>query len=64
MSDLLRVHDWSYVSSIKTLCQKCTPLDGSEKFLFLDSDTVISMGTYTAALHAAGAVIEAIDQVV
>jgi acetoin utilization deacetylase AcuC-like enzyme len=49
--DLARVHSREYIEKIRTM--------GAGE---LDPDTFLSDGTFEAALHAAGAVIEAIDR--
>jgi acetoin utilization deacetylase AcuC-like enzyme len=49
--DIARVHTASYIEKIRNF--------GSGE---LDPDTYVSDGTLTAALHAAGAVMEAVDQ--
>ena len=53
---LLRVHDEHYINAIF----KCAPSHG---FVHLDPDTVMSPHTLSAALHAAGAAIKAVDLV-
>lgn len=53
---LRRVHDEEYIDSLFQL----TPQQG---FVDLDPDTVMSPHTLSAALHAAGAVIKAVDLV-
>mmetsp|Transcript_5861 Transcript_5861/g.20432 ORF Transcript_5861/g.20432 Transcript_5861/m.20432 type:complete len:800 (+) Transcript_5861:169-2568(+) len=60
LTDVLRVHEWTYVKSVKDLCLSLPSGDLGH----LDSDTVVSKGSYQAALHAAGAVCEAIDAVI
>jgi acetoin utilization deacetylase AcuC-like enzyme len=49
--DLARVHTREYIEKIKNL------VEGE-----LDPDTYLSAGSFEAALHAAGAVMEAVDQ--
>ncbi len=60
ITDILRVHEWSYV---RTLQNTCGALEGQE-LGYLDGDTALSAGSFTAALAAAGAVIAAVDRVV
>ena len=57
MSDVLRVHEWAYVS----LLQKASAACPDTCFAALDSDTIISKGSFSGALAAAGAVISAVD---
>ena len=59
MSDVLRVHEWSYISLLQKASASCT----EKRFAALDSDTIISKGSFSAALAAAGAVITAVDNV-
>ena len=59
MSDVLRVHEWSYISLLQKASASCT----DTRFAALDSDTIISKGSFSAALAAAGAVITAVDSV-
>ena len=59
MSDVLRVHEWAYVS----LLQKASAACPDACFAALDSDTIISKGSFSGALAAAGAVISAVDVV-
>ncbi len=59
MSDILRVHEWSYISLLQKASASCT----DTHFAALDSDTIISKGSFCAALAAAGAVISAVDNV-
>lgn len=53
---LLRAHPLSYINHIR----EAIPADG---VVALDSDTNVSAGSYIAALHASGAVCQAIDDV-
>lgn len=61
MADLLRIHEWNYVLSIKEFCQKLE----SEAIPIghLDGDTAVSSRTYDAALAAAGAVCRGVDAI-
>lgn len=56
MEELLRVHPQTYIDKV----QDAIPEDG---YACLDSDTVVSPGSWDAALHAAGAVCRAVDDV-
>ena len=58
MSDVLRVHEWAYVSLLQKASGSCT----DSRFAALDSDTIISRGSFSAALAAAGAVTAAVDR--
>jgi acetoin utilization deacetylase AcuC-like enzyme len=64
ISDVLRVHEWTYARQVQ---RRCEGLDADAEAdsgrSHLDPDTVISHGTYRAALGAAGAVCRAIDEV-
>lgn len=60
LGDVLRVHEWSYVDLLQKASASCT---GESKFGALDSDTIISAGSFRAALAAAGAVTAAVDKV-
>jgi len=59
ISDILRVHDWSYVRKIQAACASIP--DEPETLGHLDGDTAISHGTFKAALAAAGAMCSAVD---
>lgn len=60
ISDILRVHEWSYVRELQTACAALNEHDLGH----LDGDTAISAGSFRAAMAAAGAVIAAVDRVV
>ncbi|KAK9916049.1 hypothetical protein WJX75_007812 [Coccomyxa subellipsoidea] len=60
ISDILRVHEWSYVRELQSSCAVL----GERDLGHLDGDTAISAGSFTAAMAAAGAVIAAVDRVV
>lgn len=55
-SEILRVHPDRYISKI----EDSIPDDG---LTFIDGDTAISPGSWEAVLHAAGAVCQAVDDV-
>jgi len=57
LAQLSRVHDEEYIESIFQLAPK------AEKLVWIDPDTAMNKHTLTAALHAAGAVVEAVDLV-
>jgi hypothetical protein len=61
MTDVLRVHAWKYVKSIREACAGA-PEDGGTRNI--DSDTAVSRGSFRAALKAAGSVCAAVDDVV
>ncbi|GMH41862.1 hypothetical protein BSKO_09772 [Bryopsis sp. KO-2023] len=61
MADVLRVHDWNYVHRVKTICEAVS--DNPSKVAQMDGDTVLSGGSFKAALRAAGAVCRAVDRV-
>ncbi|MFB0543789.1 MAG: histone deacetylase family protein [Candidatus Bathyarchaeia archaeon] len=52
--EVLRVHSKEYVELVKSLCER----GGG----YLDGDTPVSEGTYEAAMHAAGAVLESCER--
>jgi acetoin utilization deacetylase AcuC-like enzyme len=56
MAHLIRVHDQEYIDSLF----ECSPQSGC---IALDQDTLMMSHTLVAALHAAGAVVEAVDLV-
>lgn len=57
--DVLKVHDFQYLESIR---RRCAHLSGDNTEVgFLDGDTVISHDTFYCALLAAGCVNEAVD---
>eukprot|EP00501_MAST-03F_sp_TOSAG23-6_P000448 GSMAST32.ASY1.ANO1.461.1 assembled CDS len=66
--DVMRCHDHGYVSNIAKMCNALpdsnlkTANDVSQ-IAHLDSDTTLSRQSFEAALHAAGAVCHAIEQV-
>jgi acetoin utilization deacetylase AcuC-like enzyme/ankyrin repeat protein len=60
ISDILRVHEYSYISQIKTHINKLNPESFPQKF---DIDTVVSSESYACALIAANCAIKAVDAV-
>lgn len=65
ISDVLRVHEWSYVRQVQHRCESIQSLDPEEQsgFAHLDGDTAISKDTYKAAVAAAGVVCRGVDLV-
>jgi len=61
LSDVLKVHEWSYVKRIQKTCLSIP--DAPSTVGHLDGDTALSNGTWCAALEAAGAVCRAVDKV-
>jgi len=65
IADIVRVHEYSYVKRIQTVCQALSDDPESPQGLGnLDSDTTVSSLSYAAAVAAAGAVCQAIDCVI
>ena len=65
MSDVLRVHEWSYIRNLQYKCERINndaEIEGGMDSL--DGDTAISKNSFKAAMHAAGSVIQAVDLVV
>lgn len=56
MNELLRAHPQKYIDAV----QEAVPDRGQA---YLDADTALSPGSWDAALHAAGAVCQAVDDV-
>ena len=64
MSDVLRVHEWSYVRHLQHKCEGINNDAETEGGMdSLDGDTSISKNSFKAAIHAAGSVIQAVDLV-
>ncbi len=76
MADVLRVHEYSYVSHIQSICKRlkkeslsygmmgdCGAVPEVGLITYLDGDTGISSDSFEAALRAAGAVCRAVDDV-
>jgi len=64
MSDVLRVHEWSYVRQLQSKCEGIdNDAEGQGGMDSLDGDTSISKQSFKAAMHAAGSVIQAVDLV-
>lgn len=65
MSDILRVHEWSYIRQIQAKCETIDEDPEEESGIdSIDGDTTMSRNTFKAAMHAAGAVCHAVDLVV
>lgn len=64
ISEVLRVHEWSYVRKIQYLCEHLTDDPESDGGMgSLDGDTSLSKQSWQAALHAVGAACQAVDAV-
>ena len=64
MSDVLRVHEWSYIRRIQGHCEQIrSDANGYGGISNLDGDTTLSRLTFEAALRGAGAVCEGVDEV-
>jgi hypothetical protein len=65
ISDILRVHEWSYVRKVQECCTSIESSDpeDADGLLQLDGDTTVSRDSYLAAVAAAGAVCEGVDMV-
>ena len=65
LSDVLRVHDYGYLRHLTEFCGKLSKFtDGPphETSVYDHGDTSVSQLTAAASMHAAGAVIEAVDR--
>lgn len=64
LCDILQVHEWSYIRRIQAACEELVDdAEDPKAMTHLDGDTAISKESYRAALGAAGAVCQAIDEV-
>ncbi len=77
IADVLRVHEYSYVNQIQSICERLRKesllsygmgCDHGEvpkvgPIAYLDGDTGLSSGSFEGAMYAAGAVCRAIDDV-
>jgi acetoin utilization deacetylase AcuC-like enzyme len=71
IADIVRVHDYAYLNSIKQLCDglKTSNFNNIRKYgiiiynISLDQDTYISKDTFDASLFAAGSVIDAVEAI-
>ena len=65
ISDVLRVHDWSYIRKIQYACSQInTNAENNTGISHLDGDTAVSNQSFIASLHGAGAVCNAVHLVV
>jgi hypothetical protein len=65
ISDILRIHEWSYVKKVMEICNELSSDYNEEEGMGkLDGDTAVSEGTFKAALAAVGAVCSAVDKVI
>lgn len=62
LADILRVHDFKYIESIYTLCNRLKSENKANLYKY-DSDTYINKHTWDSAVYAAGCVIDAVDQI-
>ena len=62
LADILRVHDFNYIEKIYKFCSKLKMENKSDCFKY-DSDTYINQHSWDSAIHAAGCVIDAVDQI-
>ncbi len=56
--DLALVHTHKHISTIRSFCRACPP----DKACYLDPDTYVTRGSFDAALYAAGATWQAVEQ--
>lgn len=62
ISDVLRVHDWSYIRKLQYACSQIgRNEEKSDGISHLDGDTAVSNQSFAASLHGAGAVCNAVD---
>lgn len=57
-TDLALVHTHKHIAAIRSLCKECPP----DRICYLDPDTYVTRGSFDAALYAAGATWQAVDQ--
>jgi hypothetical protein len=62
LADILRVHDYDYILSIKKICDEFKSMNKGSIYKY-DSDTYINQHTWESSIYAAGCVIEAVDSV-
>jgi acetoin utilization deacetylase AcuC-like enzyme len=60
IADIIRVHEYSYIKRLQDFISKLTPGSLPSRF---DVDTRVTSESFQSALHAAGAVIDAVDSV-
>ncbi|KAH8583112.1 histone deacetylase [Cryptosporidium sp. chipmunk genotype I] len=63
LSDILRVHDWAYVRLLQHKVEESRLIWDQRPFTTgsIDDDTQLTPGSWKAALHASGSVINAVD---
>jgi len=66
MADVLRVHEYPYVRKIQKICERIPDWNSNPNGALgtIDGDTEVCHSSFSAALCAAGAVVEAVDRVV
>ena len=62
LADILRVHDFDYISSIKKICDEFKAQNKTSIYKY-DTDTYINQHTWESSIYAAGCVLEAVDAV-
>lgn len=62
LADILRVHDYNYIESIYKYCNRLKDQNSNNCYKY-DSDTYINQHSWESAIHAAGCVIDAVDQI-
>ena len=60
ISDILRVHEVSYIQRLQRACASLS--SDNDEIGHIDGDTAISRRSLDAALHGAGACCEAVDR--
>lgn len=64
LSDVLRVHEWSYLRTVQHKCEGLHPdADHPKGMGLIDSDTTVSNQSFNAAMQGAGAVCAGVDAV-
>eukprot|EP01035_Chromulina_nebulosa_P018539 gene18539-24259_t len=65
ITDILRVHEWTYVRKIQSICLSLDKdVNASSGLGSLDGDTTISYKSFQAASVAAGCVCSAVDMII
>lgn len=62
LADILRVHDYDYIESIKKICEEFKSMNKLSIYKY-DRDTYINHHTWESAIYSAGCVIETVDKV-
>jgi acetoin utilization deacetylase AcuC-like enzyme len=60
--DILRVHDFDYIDSVRKTCEELKTSGKSNTYKY-DVDTYINQHTYESATYASGCVIQAVDSI-